>query len=182
MLSSRAAGVQRTYGARSSVRAWLAWLAGAMQRHDQTIFYVDRVQPDWLEEPTPPWLARWAAMAIAALLHLLVVAMAAAVTVGAAVLLGGHGGLPQVLGSLLAPRLWPLVLLALAGSLALAPAVHDSTIEPVRWSREAFQRTLPGGAARGALAAHCSARRSRCWSRRASRRCRRWQAWRRWAA
>jgi serine/threonine protein kinase/DNA polymerase III delta prime subunit len=29
-------------------KGWLAWLAGQMQRQSQTIFYLERLQPDWL--------------------------------------------------------------------------------------------------------------------------------------
>jgi hypothetical protein len=29
-------------------RHWLSWLAGAMVRNEQTVFYLERMQPDWL--------------------------------------------------------------------------------------------------------------------------------------
>ena len=34
---------------------WLAWLASQMVRHSQTVFYIERLQPDWL-----PGRQRWA--------------------------------------------------------------------------------------------------------------------------
>jgi transcriptional regulator with XRE-family HTH domain len=32
---------------------WLAWLAQQMRRHGQTIFYIERMQPEWLPESWP---------------------------------------------------------------------------------------------------------------------------------
>ena len=37
---------------------WLAWLAGAMTRQGQTVFYLERLQPEWL--PTPALRRRYA--------------------------------------------------------------------------------------------------------------------------
>ena len=33
---------------RSRTLAWLAWLSGSMTRHAQPVFYLERLQPDWL--------------------------------------------------------------------------------------------------------------------------------------
>ena len=34
---------------------WLSWLARQMKQHNQAIFYIERMQPDWLPES---WLHR----------------------------------------------------------------------------------------------------------------------------
>ena len=48
-------GVDAPYPRERTVR-WLAWLARAMTRQGQTVFYLERLQPEWL--PTPA-LRRW---------------------------------------------------------------------------------------------------------------------------
>jgi eukaryotic-like serine/threonine-protein kinase len=35
---------------------WLSWLAGAMHAHDQTVFYLEQLQPDWLPSRRQRWL------------------------------------------------------------------------------------------------------------------------------
>lgn len=40
-------GGRAPYTSEQTVR-WLSWLAKSMHRHDQTVFYVERLQPDWL--------------------------------------------------------------------------------------------------------------------------------------
>lgn len=35
---------------------WLSWLAGNMQRHDQTIFLIEELQPDWLVNRRLKWV------------------------------------------------------------------------------------------------------------------------------
>jgi hypothetical protein len=35
---------------------WLAWLAGAMRAHDQSVFYLEQLQPDWLPSRRQQWL------------------------------------------------------------------------------------------------------------------------------
>jgi TIR domain/NACHT domain len=64
--------LQRRGRSRSSTPAqtlrWLAWLAGAMRAHDQSVFYLEQLQPDWLPSRRQQWL----------------------VTTGLAVILGGY--------------------------------------------------------------------------------------------
>ncbi len=36
----------------AEVRAWLAWLARNLQRHSQTVFLIEQLQPSWLETRT----------------------------------------------------------------------------------------------------------------------------------
>lgn len=52
MLSRR--GTDTSYPSQHT-REWLAWLARQMKQHSQTVFYIERMQPDWLPEP---WLHR----------------------------------------------------------------------------------------------------------------------------
>lgn len=40
------------------VRCWLEWLARQMVQHNQTEFYIERMQPDWLSSPWLIWLYR----------------------------------------------------------------------------------------------------------------------------
>jgi hypothetical protein len=37
------------------IRHWLSWLAQAMVRHEQTVFYLERMQPDWLPQQKGWW-------------------------------------------------------------------------------------------------------------------------------
>jgi NACHT domain len=39
-----------TYYTRQQTEHWLAWLARQMGRHNQTVFYLERMQPDWLPQ------------------------------------------------------------------------------------------------------------------------------------
>jgi hypothetical protein len=143
MLHGRPAGARRTKYPPGRTLIWLSWLARAMQAHGQTVFYVDRLQPDWLPTGAQRRLATTAATAAAVLLHLLLTAGLAAVALAIAVQVGGRSVTPGVPVTLLLPRLAPLLLLGLAGGAALALAVHDRRIEPMRWSRRAFRRALP---------------------------------------
>ena len=45
----RRRGVERRYPPQRTVH-WLTWLAWQMVRHSQTVFYIERLQPDWLGE------------------------------------------------------------------------------------------------------------------------------------
>ena len=35
---------------------WLGWLARSMHDHDQTVFYLEQLQPDWLPSHRQQWL------------------------------------------------------------------------------------------------------------------------------
>jgi len=129
--------------------AWLGWLAGAMQAHGQMVFYVDRLQPDWLPSRRQRALAGAAATAVGVVLHVGLTALLA--TTALAVALGADGLTPAATVGAVLPRLAPLVLLAGAGGAALALAVHDRTIEPMRWSPAAFRRALAPTLVRGAV-------------------------------
>ncbi|MDQ2995512.1 MAG: NACHT domain-containing protein [Chloroflexota bacterium] len=40
---------------RAQTMRWLTWLAGALSRHTQTIFFLERLQPDWLPTRRTRW-------------------------------------------------------------------------------------------------------------------------------
>ena len=50
----RRRGVDHRYPQQQTLH-WLTWLAWQMVRHSQTVFYIERLQPDWL-----PGKKRWA--------------------------------------------------------------------------------------------------------------------------
>ena len=43
----RRRGVDRRYTPQQTIH-WLTWLAWQMVRHSQTVFYIERLQPNWL--------------------------------------------------------------------------------------------------------------------------------------
>lgn len=152
MLHLRPAETLSTRYPPTRIRSWLAWLARTMEAHGQTVFYVDRMQPDWLPGRAQPRLATTGVTAACVLLHVALTTVLAGVALGIAALLG-RGSMPAgVLAVVLLPRLAPVALLTAAGAATLALAVHEGTIEPVRWSRGAFQRALRSLLVRGAVA------------------------------
>jgi NACHT domain len=154
VLRARGEDVDSRYGTAVTL-ATLGWLASAMQAHRQPVFYLDRVQPDWLRTPEQRRAAPAIATAAVVLLHVLLATLAIGLVSAITVVMGGRPELPPVSPGQLVPRLAPLAPLLLAGSVALALVVHDRTIEPVHWSHETFRRNLPalapGGGAAGAL-------------------------------
>jgi serine/threonine protein kinase len=57
-------------------RAWLSWMARQMREHNQTVFYLEHLQPDWLtarQQLTYAWRAvRWPAILIGSLVSVLI--------------------------------------------------------------------------------------------------------------
>ena len=51
----RRAKARRAFAKGQTVQ-WLSWLAGQMQRHDQTIFLIERLQPSWLATRGERWI------------------------------------------------------------------------------------------------------------------------------
>jgi len=145
------AGLANGYAPELTTR-WLAWLAQAMQAHGQMVFYPDRLQPDWLPAPGRRRLATAGVTAACVVLYLLVTGVLTAAALAIAALAGHDRLAPQALAGLLLPRLTPLAPLTAAGAAALALALHDREVQPMRWSRLAFQRALPAMAVQGALA------------------------------
>jgi TIR domain/NACHT domain len=91
---------------------WLSWLAEAMRAHDQSAFYLEQLQPDWLPSRRQRWL----------------------VTTGPALTLG----LPVAV--LLFP--WFLYLSLLAGLMIGVAAWGRTIrpVERLRWTRSGFRR------------------------------------------
>jgi transcriptional regulator with XRE-family HTH domain len=111
---------------------WLAWLARTMRSHDQSVFYLDWIQPSWLPRDAHPWL----------------------VTRGVTVLVGMASGLLVGLnwgldwGVTLGPIMFALIGLTMGCIVALAHGLvaHESRIVPaeqLRWSWTALRRGLP---------------------------------------
>lgn len=61
----RRGGIRRY--TREQTEVCLTWLAGQMTRHNQTVFYLEHMQPDWLPKPQR-WISTTGARATAALI------------------------------------------------------------------------------------------------------------------
>src|SRR5580692_2794918 len=48
-------------------KAWLSWLARGMQKHSQTVFMLEQLQPSWLPSRWQRWLYILSSRAIAGL-------------------------------------------------------------------------------------------------------------------
>src|SRR5208337_4439965 len=79
----RRRGIVRRYTPQQTIH-WLKWLAWQMVRHSQTVFYIERLQPDWL-----PREKRWAFVLVGVLVGGLVVGLVGGLVVG---LVGGLVG------------------------------------------------------------------------------------------
>ena len=113
---------------------WLSWLAQNLQRHQQSEFLIERLQPQWLPNP---WQQA---------LHRLIVVLIAMTGVGAIALV-----VDQIseLG-ITSPVFWGL----LAGAIAAFPSrIH--LIESLAWSREQARQGLKAGLIRGLAGCLC---------------------------
>lgn len=106
---------------------WLGWLADALRRHHQGVFYLEAMQPDWLERR----LERWA------------------VGPGSIVLCGLLVGLVVGIGSSAGAKAWyalPIsLLLGLAGGLTFGLQGWGDRIQPIvglRWSWSSLRDAL----------------------------------------
>ena len=85
-----------------STRVWLGWLAGQMREHNQTVFYLEHLQPDWLtpgQYRTYAWLAvHLPGILIGVLASLSITLLFGFVDAASMILYGAFGGL---LGGLL---------------------------------------------------------------------------------
>jgi hypothetical protein len=123
---------------REQTERWLAWLAWQLTQHSQTVFFLERLQPDWLPVGRR-WLPTQGARLLAALVGLL-----------AGPLVGLFGGLGFGLGGGL--------IAALIGGLT-GYSQEITPIETVRWSWSKFlselflpsRRSLRGGLLVGLL-------------------------------
>ena len=68
-------GVSTRYP-RPQTKRWLTWLAGQMTQHSQTVFYLERMQPDWLPRKQR-WIPRRGASLVAGLVGVLLGGMSA---------------------------------------------------------------------------------------------------------
>jgi len=70
MLRHREAEIRYTH---EQTTRWLSWLARQMKQHNQTVFYIEHLQPDWLSgERAPQAYDRWALRFPAVLMGILV--------------------------------------------------------------------------------------------------------------
>ena len=105
---------------------WLSWLASQMQRHNQTVFYLERMQPDWL-----PHRQRWLVRGGFGLVYGLVYGLGAGLVVGLLLSLG-YGPLAGLTYGLSAA-----ILAGLGVGLGVGWVGGTALIEPVealRWS------------------------------------------------
>jgi hypothetical protein len=65
MLKRRQPSMAYTPG---QIKRWLSWLARQMQQRDQSVFYIERLQPDWLPTPRQRRVVIWGTVLISALL------------------------------------------------------------------------------------------------------------------
>jgi transcriptional regulator with XRE-family HTH domain len=116
---------QRTIG-------WLSWLARTMRAHDQSVFYLDWIQPSWLPRDAHPWLVTRG--------------VTAAVGMASGLVVGLNWGLDW--GVTLGPLMFALIGLTIGCIVSLAHGLvaHESRIVPaeqLRWSWAALRRGLP---------------------------------------
>jgi eukaryotic-like serine/threonine-protein kinase len=112
--------------------AWLSWLARTMRGHDQSVFYLDWIQPSWLPRDAHPWLVTRG--------------VTAAVGMVSGLLVGLNWGADW--GVSLGPVMFALIGLTIGCIVAMAHGVvaHESRIVPagqLRWSWAALRRGLP---------------------------------------
>lgn len=111
---------------------WLSWLARTMRAQDQSVFYLDWIQPGWLPRDAHPWLVtRGVTVAVGMLSGLIV---------------GLNWGLDW--GVTLGPLMFALIGLTIGCLVAMAQGsvAHESRIVPaelLRWSWTALRRGLP---------------------------------------
>src|SRR5256885_788085 len=99
-------------------KGWLAWLAGQMKRQGQTVFYLERLQPDWL--PSARLLRayhRWAILLPGVLIGVL---LSLAIT--------GWGLTTTLLGGLLGGLLS-------GGGAAQQPEPHGRKMRRISWQQ-----------------------------------------------
>ena len=125
----------RTRYTRQQTEHWLAWLAWQMAQHSQTVFSLERMQPDWLP-PRQRWVPTHGTRLVAGLGAGLVWGLVCVLVVGLAL------GLDYGLGA----GLFAGPLGALIGALT-GYSVEITSIEMVRWSGLRFlsELLLPSG-------------------------------------
>jgi hypothetical protein len=111
---------------RQQTERWLAWLAWQMTQHSQTVFYLERMQPDWLPQEQR-WVPRQGMRLMAGLVGGFLIVL------GMGLLFGLLAGLEVGLGVGLLVGLEAGLIGGLTGS-----AEEITPIETVRWSWSRF--------------------------------------------
>jgi hypothetical protein len=136
-------GMEGRY-ARTQVDRWLAWLARQMSVHEQSVFLLERMQPDWLPRSAQRWMVSWVPAILSGLVSGPVFGLVNGLVVG---LFGGEfGGLASGLAFGSFSGLIVGLVVGLVGGLAggaLKPAGK------VHWSWSAARRGLALGLAFG---------------------------------
>jgi hypothetical protein len=143
MFQRRGASTRYT---RQQTERWLAWLAWQMTQHDQTVFYLERMQPDWLP-PGQRWVPTQGSKVLAGLLGGPLGGLLGWLLEGLAFALGfglgrgpGEGLFWDLAGGLAGGLLGGLVG-GLAGGL-VGYSEEIRPIETVRWSWSGFLAEL----------------------------------------
>jgi transcriptional regulator with XRE-family HTH domain len=117
---------------REQTLTWLSWLARAMRTHDQSVFYLDFVQPSWLPADAHPWLVTRG--------------VTVAVGLASGLLVGVNWGADW--GVALGPAMFALITLTVGLLVAVCHGIvaHESRIVPaeqLHWSWAALRRGVP---------------------------------------
>jgi TIR domain-containing protein/NACHT domain-containing protein len=135
----------RTRYTRQQTERWLAWLAWQMTQHSQTVFYLERLQPDWLPQEQRWWFPIGLPVTCG-----LAVGLLAGLTRGllAGLHLGLRFGLGVGLGAGLRDGLWSGLGVGLGAGLIVRVVVGRGateirTVEVIHWSWSAVGSALP---------------------------------------
>ncbi|MGH8903195.1 MAG: NACHT domain-containing protein [Egibacteraceae bacterium] len=132
---------------------WLAWLAETMQRHDQSVFHLELMQPDWLPTPAQQRIVTRGTASIVGLFAGLGTGLAAGV--GAWVAEGVYPGTPPRFTWLSEQALTGLAYglgAALAAGLIIGFSAYEKRIQPAErlsWSWAQARVRLGAGLAYG---------------------------------
>jgi GTPase SAR1 family protein len=132
-------GMEARY-TRAQTERWLAWLAGQMHAHEQSVFLLERMQPDWLSRQRDWRLVIWGPATIG---------MVVVVLVGG---LGSRlfGGLIFILGALLLVGISSVLFSVMVGE-TIRISGGGSRAQPIQpaetlhWSWPVVRRWLVGG-------------------------------------
>jgi hypothetical protein len=135
---------------REQTLQWLAWLAETMQRHDQSVFHLELMQPDWLPAPAQQRIVTRGVASI--------VGLTAGLGTGLATGLGAwvaEGVYPGTVTWLSEPALTGLAYglgAALAAGLIIGFSAYEKRIQPAErlsWSWDEARARLGAGLAYG---------------------------------
>jgi len=129
-----------TLYSRQQTMQWLIWLAAAMAQHNQSIFYIEWMQPDWLPTRQQPWVVTLGEAALSGLIFGLAGGLVFGLVVGlnAGLVFGLDAGL---VGSMFGLVFGPVFGLVLGPAFGLVYVTNsESIIHPAEtltwhWSR-----------------------------------------------